>query len=45
MIFKLKYLKGENKAYEVYKKPQQVNCFNKLFKSQLNKQQFKYTRV
>jgi hypothetical protein len=29
----LKYLKGENKVYEVYEKPQQANYFNKLFKS------------
>jgi hypothetical protein len=41
----LKYLKGENKAYEVYEKPRQANCFNKLFKSQLIKQQFKHTRL
>jgi hypothetical protein len=41
----LKYLKGENKAYEVYEKPQQANCFNELFKSQLIKQQFKHTRL
>jgi hypothetical protein len=34
----LKYLKGENDAYEVYEKPQQANCLNKLFKSQLIKQ-------
>jgi hypothetical protein len=40
----LKYLKGETNAYEVYEKPQQTNCFNKLFKSQLIKQQFKHTR-
>jgi hypothetical protein len=37
--------RGENKAYEVYEKPQQVNCFNKLFKSQLIKQQFKHTKL
>jgi hypothetical protein len=35
MICKLKYLKGENKVYEVYEKPQQADYFNKLFKSQL----------
>jgi hypothetical protein len=40
----LKYLKGENKVYEVYEKTQQVNCFNKLFKSQLIKQQFQETK-
>jgi hypothetical protein len=41
----LKYLKGKNKAYEVYEKPQQANCFNKLFKSQLIKQPFKHIRL
>jgi hypothetical protein len=40
-----KNLKGENKAYEVYEKYQQANYFNKLFKSQLIKQQFKHTRL
>jgi hypothetical protein len=38
MIFMLKYPEGENKAYEVYEKPQQANFFIKLFKSQLIKQ-------
>jgi hypothetical protein len=37
--------KGENKAHEVYEKPQQANYFNKLFKSQLIKQQFKHIRL
>jgi hypothetical protein len=32
----LKYLNGGNKAYEVYEKPQQANCFNKLFKITIN---------
>jgi hypothetical protein len=41
----LKYLKGENKVYEVYEKAQQANFFNKLFKSQLIKQHFKHTRL
>jgi hypothetical protein len=45
MIFKLNYLKGKNKAYKVYEKSQQANYINKLFKSQLIKQQFKYTRL
>jgi hypothetical protein len=37
--------RGGDKAYEVYEKPRQANCFNKLFKSQLIKQHFKYTRL
>jgi hypothetical protein len=41
----LKCMKGENKAYEVYQKPQQANCFKKLFRSQLIKQKFKQTRL
>jgi hypothetical protein len=36
---------GGDKAHEVYEKPQQINCFNKLFKSQLIKQQFKHIRL
>jgi hypothetical protein len=28
-----------------FMKPQQANCFNKLFKSQLIKQQFKHIRL
>jgi hypothetical protein len=36
---------GGDKAHEVYEKPQQENCFNKLFKSQLIKQQFKHTTL
>jgi hypothetical protein len=34
--------RGENKAHEVYEKTQQANFFNKLFKSELIKQQFKH---
>jgi hypothetical protein len=45
MVFMLKYIQGEHKAHEVYEKPQQANCFNKLFKSQLIKQQFKHIRM
>jgi hypothetical protein len=45
MIFNSSTWRGKNKAYEVYEKPHQANCFNKLFKSQLIKQQFKYTRL
>jgi ABC-type branched-subunit amino acid transport system substrate-binding protein len=41
----LKYHKGGNKVYEVYEKPQQANYFNKLFKSQLIKQQFKHIKL
>jgi hypothetical protein len=36
--------KGKIK-YEVYEKPLQANCFNKSFKSQLIKQQFKHIRL
>jgi hypothetical protein len=42
MISKLNCLKGENKTYKVYEKTQEANGFNKLFKSKLIKQQFKY---
>jgi hypothetical protein len=36
---------GGDKVYEVYGTTQQVNCFNKLFKSQSIKEQLKHPRL